>query len=190
MGKRFAVVIGVAAVGVMALGAQTGAAGGAPHLKLSGQHKQFGPRCPHRCVPPRVGVLASCGEVSGPPVPSVKDPGVPPANLPDLGCHLSAEGTVMGDKLRHVKAHVDVPGPHVACEGGAPGSLNCHWASGMSVGMQLALREKTRGKVRKVLTDGQKVQATVTVEARNAGKVATAKRTITLALGHKGGPIH
>ena len=83
--KRFAVVIGVAAVGVMALGAQTGAAGGAPHLKLSGHKKQFGPRCPDRCVPPRVGVLASCGEVSGPPVPSVKDPGFPPPTSPTWG---------------------------------------------------------------------------------------------------------
>ena len=39
MGRRFAIVIGVAAVGVMALGAQTATAGG-PDLKLSGSTKQ------------------------------------------------------------------------------------------------------------------------------------------------------
>ena len=82
-------------------------------------------------------------------------------------------------------------GPHVQCEGGPPGvPQGCHWASGLRAGIKLALREKTLQQVRKALTDGQKVQATVTVEARNAGKVATAKRTITLALGHKGAPLH
>jgi uncharacterized membrane protein YqiK len=46
--------------------------------------------------------------------------------------------------------------------------------------MELELRKKTRKQVRKALTDGKKVQAKVTVEARKAGKVATAKRTIRL----------
>ena len=191
MGKRFAILIGAAAAGVMALGAlalgaQTGAAGGAPHLKLSGHKKQIGPPCTDRCgVPRAVSVIASCGEVSGPTVSSLKDPGVPPANLPDLGCHLSAEGKVMGDKLRPgLQAHVDVPGPHVQCEADQVSSFHCHWASGMSVLMELELREKTRQQVRNALSDGQKVRATVTVEARNAGKVATAKRTITLATHH------
>ncbi len=46
MGKRFAIVIGAAAVGVMALGAQTALAGGEsvdstlPDLQLSGPKKQ------------------------------------------------------------------------------------------------------------------------------------------------------
>jgi hypothetical protein len=56
--------------------------------------------------------------------------------------------------------------------------------------MQLELREKTLTRVRTALTDGQKVRATVTVEARNAGKVATATRTITLVLGPNHPPYH
>jgi hypothetical protein len=193
MGKRFAFVIGVA--GVMALGAQTATAGGAPHLKLSGHTKQsmgVGPKCTeaHRCGGPRaVAVSASCGQVNGPPVPWV--PGLlkefqPPANLPDLGCHLSAEGKVMGDKLRHGRqARVDLPGPGVACkadqESGSFALTTCHWFSGSSASMELKLREKTLKQVRQALTDGQKVRATVTVEATDAaGKVATATRTVRL----------
>ncbi len=123
MGKRFAVVIGVAAVGVMALGAQTVLAGGdrAPDLKLSGHSSQGGdPKGRGGPGPRAVAVSASCGEVSGPPVPWA--PGLlkelrPPANLPDLGCHLSAEGKVMGDKLKPGRnAHVDLLGPRVQCE--------------------------------------------------------------------------
>jgi hypothetical protein len=207
MGKRFAVVIGAAAAGVMALGAlalgaQTGA-GGAPHLKLSGHTKQIGPRCtdPPRCgVPRAVSVSASCGEVNGPPVPWA--PGLlkelrPPANVPDLGCHLSAEGKVMGDKLRHgIQAGgVDLPGPGVGCEGhqesGSFALTTCHWFSGSRALMQLELREKTLKQVGSALDDGNKVLAKVTVRAKYAsGKVATAKRTITLVLGHKGAPLH
>jgi hypothetical protein len=201
MGKRFAIVVGVAAVGVMALGAlalgaQTGAAGGAPDLKLSGQKKQsmgVGPNCTeaHRCGGPRaVAVIASCGEVSGPPVvfdPAIdatkKESRVPPANLPDLGCHVSAEGEVMGDKLGHgPNAETDLLGPRVQCEADPPSFAphDCHWASGSRAQMWLKLREKTLKQVRQALTDGQKVRATVTVEARKAGKVATAKRTVRL----------
>jgi hypothetical protein len=199
MGKRFAIVIGAAAVGVMALGAQTASSTTGrvdrvpPDLQLSGHTKQspgIGPDCIHRCPKSAtVAVIASCGEVSGPPVPWA--PGLlkelrPPANLPDLGCHLSAEGKVMGDKLRHgLQARVDLPGPGVACEGdqesGSFVLTTCHWFSGSRALMELELRKTTRGKVRKALTDGQKVQAKVTVKATDAaGNVATAKRTITL----------
>ena len=199
--KRFAIVIGVAAVGVMALGAQTGAAGGAPHLKLSGHTKQIGPACTGLCgVPREVSVSASCGEVSGPWVPW--EPGLlkelrPPANVPDLGCHVSAEGKVMGDTLKHgIQAGgVDIPGPGNGCKGhqesGSFVLTSCRWFSGSRALMVLELRKPTLKQVRKALTDGQKVQAKVTVEARNAsGKVATAKRTITLVLGPKGAPLH
>jgi hypothetical protein len=184
MGRRFAIVIGAVAAGVMALGAQTVLAGGdrAPDLKLFGPKPQsLGIDCGDRCGPGAVQVIASCGEVNGPPVSSLKES--PPANLPDLGCHVSAEGKVMGDKLRHgLQAHgVDLPGPHVQCEGGpAPPPHNCHWQSGSRALMVLELRKKTRKQVRKALTNGQKVWAEVTVEARKGGKVATAKRTIRL----------
>ena len=204
MGKRFAIVIGVAAVGVMALGAQTVMAGGdrAPDLKLSGHTKQIGPACtdPHRCgVPRAVAVSASCGEVNGPPVPWA--PGLlkelrPPANLPDLGCHLSAEGKVMGDKLKPgLQAHVDLPGPGVACEGdqesGSFVLTTCHWFSGSRALMVLEVGKKTLKQVRSALDDGNKVLAKVTVRAKYAsGKVETATRTITLVLGPKHPAYH
>jgi hypothetical protein len=190
MGKRFAVVIGVAAAGVMVLGAQTTLAGEKPHLQLSGKKTQSQADINHPGSLVRtmvVSVTASCGEVSGPPVPWA--PGLlkelrPPANLPDLGCHLSAEGKVMGDKLRpRLKAGMDLPGPGVACKADQEsGALTtCHWFSGSRVSMELKLREKTREQVRKALTDGQKVEAEVTVRAKYAsGKVETAKRTIKL----------
>jgi hypothetical protein len=55
MGKRFAIVIGVAAAGVMALGAQTALAGGpTPDLQLSGPKKQE--------LDNAVEVKASCGD--------------------------------------------------------------------------------------------------------------------------------
>jgi hypothetical protein len=188
MTGRWAVVIGAAAAGVMALGAQTVLAGGdrAPDLKLSGRKTQSQADINHPGSPPRpkvVWVEASCGEFRGPPA-SPSEESAPPANLPDLGCHLSAEGKVMGDKLRHrLQARVDLPGPGVACkvdqESGA--LTTCHWFSGSRALMELKLREKTRKQVRKALLDGQKVEAEVTVRAKYAsGKVETAKRTIKL----------
>ena len=59
MGKRFAILIGVAAVGVMALGAQTALAGGEsvdstpPDLQLSGPKKQSPQNVPRDCPRPR-----------------------------------------------------------------------------------------------------------------------------------------
>jgi hypothetical protein len=183
MGKRFAIVIGVAAAGVMALGAQTTLAGGdrAPDLQLSGPKKQsqgIGPECTDRCGPRAVEVDASCGVASGPPVSWHERDPVPPANLPDLGCHLSAEGKVMGARLR--PAHADIPGPHVACYG-TVAPYSCNWQSGFeNVLLEPELRKKTRTQVRNALEDGKMVRAKVTVEARKAGNVATAKRTIKL----------
>jgi hypothetical protein len=135
--------------------------------------------------------MASCGEVSGPPVPWA--PGLlkelrPPANLPDLGCHLSAEGKVMGDKLKPGRnAHVDLLGPRVQCEGrvdqesGSFALTTCYWQSGSRAAMVLELGKKTLKQVRSALDDGNKVLAKVTVRAKYAsGKVETATRTIRL----------
>jgi hypothetical protein len=203
--KRFAIVIGVAAAGAMALGAQTVLAGGdrAPDLKLSG-HQTQGPLPPketgQRPGPPgprAVAVSASCGEFIGPPAsPTDLTPAEaselgesPPANLPDLGCHLSAEGkvtTVKNGTLRPSKQAqgVDVPGPGLQCSAvnHDPSVLRCHWFSGMRVGMVLKLGKKTLKQVRSALDDGQKVLAEVTARAKfdASGKVETATRTIRL----------
>jgi hypothetical protein len=104
----------------------------------------------------------------------------------------------MGDKLRHGrKARVDLRGPGEACRGevdqesGSFVLTTCQWFSGSRAGLRLELRETTLKQVRKALTDGQKVRAEVTVRAKYAsGKVATATRTITLALGPKHPPYH
>jgi hypothetical protein len=67
----------------------------------------------------------------------------------------------------------------------------CQWFSGSRAGLRLELRDTTLKQVRKALTDGQKVRAEVTIRAKYAsGKVATATRTITLALGPKHPPYH
>ena len=69
MGRRFAIVIGVAAAGVMALGAQTATAGGEPvdsvkpDLQLSGPNRQD-PQAHKSCHPSQcdVRVKVSCGD--------------------------------------------------------------------------------------------------------------------------------
>jgi hypothetical protein len=189
MGKRFATVIGVAAAGVMALGAQTALAGGEPvdstppDLQLSGPKKvslNIHPEVPG-LGQSLVVVKASCGKVNGPPVPwPPPQPEVPPepwaSSLPDTACALSAEGKVMGDKLK--PAEGDLLGPQVWCYGSPP---SCHWQSGGTAYLNLKLTKKTRKQARKALDDGEKVKAKVTVEAEDAaGNVATAKRTIRL----------
>jgi hypothetical protein len=181
-------VIGAAAAGVMALGAQTVLAGGdrAPDLKLSGRKTQSQADINHPGSPPRpkvVWVEASCGEFRGPPA-SPSEESAPPANLPDLGCHLRAEGKltkVKNGTLRPgLQARVDLPGPHVFCEGdSAP--YDCHWHSGSSALMELRMGGNTRKQVRNALLDGERVRAKVTVRAKYAsGKVETAKRKINL----------
>jgi hypothetical protein len=152
MGKRFAIVLGVAAAGVVALGAQTALAGGAPNLQLSGDKTQS-----HAIVPPLPGegwwmgcdrfycnvqVKASCG---------------------DEWCTARAKGkltNVKQDKLKPKRARV------------APGE----WAS-----LNLNLSLETRKQALKALDSGKNVRAKVTVRAKDAaGNVATAKRTIKL----------
>jgi hypothetical protein len=205
MGRRFAVVIGVAAVGVIALGAQTVLAGRdrAPDLKLGGKKTQGAPLPPketgQRRGPPgprAVAVSASCGEFSGPrasptdltPAEASQLGESPPANLPDLGCHLSATGKVTQVKNGTLKPGtqsrgVDVPGPHLQCYAVNHdySVLRCYWQSGMRVGMVLKLGKKTLEQVRSALDDGKKVLAEVTARAKYAsGKVETATRTIRL----------
>ena len=155
MGKRFAIVIGVAAAGVMALGAQTAAAGGEPvdsvppDLQLSGKKKQsigIDPECEFRCAIWTVEVKASCG---------------------DEACTVRANGkltNVKSDKL--IKPHIDV---------------DLHLAPGETRNIRLVPTKSQRKPARKALAEGKNVQAKVTVEATDAaGNVATAKRTITL----------
>jgi hypothetical protein len=191
MGKRFAIVIGVAAAGVMALGAQTAAAGGEPvdsvkpDLQLSGPKKvSLHPEVPGQGRP-WVLVKASCGKVKGPPASPLES--VPPepwaANLPDTACTLSAEGKVMGDELKPLdELHPpegDLLGPpQVFC---VPDLTTCHWQSGGTLYLNLKLTKKTLKQARKALDAGKKVRAKVTVEATDAaGNVAIAKRTIRL----------
>ena len=150
----------------------------APDLQLSGKKKQSQVNIENGSLQPGpVWLSASCGEASGPPTSPLEESD-PPANLPDLGCHLSAEGKltkVKNGTLRPgLQARVDLPGPHVLC-------YPCHWHSGSSALMELDLGRKTRDQVRKVLLDGKMVKAKVTVRAKYAsGKVETAKRTIKL----------
>ena len=210
MRKGFVIVIGVAATGVMALGAQTATSTTVepvdsvpPDLQLSGDktQRQGGIHTPgtdslHLGRP--VLVKASCGELSvGPPVSDPLQESVPPepwaANLPDTACALSAEGKVFawGTGAHHQvgfirigdrlrPAHGGILGPHVACTSEPPLTA-CRWQSGGTTNLYLDLTKETKTQVRRALDDGKKVRANVTVEATDAaGNVATAKRTITL----------
>jgi hypothetical protein len=173
MGRRFAIVIGVAAAGVMALGAQTASSttgdpvdSTPPDLQLSGPKKQnpqkpIGP-AESACPPFQRGggppgwlactlkVRSSCGEA----------------------CTVWATG-----KLTNVKRD------KLAAEG-------CFCSSGtFGLGPELQGGAQRR-EVREALDNGENVQAKVTVKATDAaGNVATAKRTITLVkCGATSGP--
>ena len=154
--KRFALVIGVAAVGVMALGAQTALAGGEsvdstpPDLQLSGPKKQSpqnAGRCDQIVRACDVIVQVSCGGEA---------------------CTARATG-----KLTNVKMDkLDSFGPVDL----APRAADKPY----KIGPELA-KEAQRREVRKALTNGENVKAKVTVKGTDAaGNVATAKRTITL----------
>ncbi|HEY6638038.1 MAG TPA: hypothetical protein VIZ61_10200 [Solirubrobacterales bacterium] len=163
MGKRWAVVIGVAAAGVMALGAQTALAGGEsvdstpPDLQLSGPKKQSPQNRPigasYACDSTwcDLDVRVSCG---------------------DEVCTVRATG-----KLTNVKMDKLAPRGPYDLEPRAPGDVN-QGAPGF--GPELAKGEQ-RKQVRQALDEGKNVKAKVTVKATDAaGNVATAKRTITL----------
>jgi hypothetical protein len=151
MGRRFAIVIGVAAAGVMALGAQTVLAGQPvdttpPDLQLSGPKKQSpqndGPNCDGSACDVIVNV--SCG---------------------DEACALLVKGkltNVKHDKLSSNAQRSVLPGETKSV---GPDQLN----------------KSQRREVRQVLDNGENVHAKVTVRATDAaGNVATAKRTIKL----------
>jgi hypothetical protein len=150
--KRFAIVIGAAAAGVMALGAQTATPStGAPvdsvkpDLQLSGLKTQSPQAniCPFlRCD---LIVQASCG---------------------DEECTARAKGKLTN--VKKDKLTSEDPTTRVI----APGETKKLW---------LPLSPSQRKQARKALAGGEKVQAHVTVEATDAaGNVATAKRTIRL----------
>ena len=152
--KRFALVIGVAAVGVMALGAQTALAGGEsvdstpPDLQLSGPKKQSpqnAGRCDQIVRACDVIVQVSCGGEA---------------------CTARATG-----KLTNVKMDkLDPIGPFDLAPREKP----------RKIGPEL-YEAAQRREVRKALANGENVKAKVTVKGTDAaGNVATAKRTITL----------
>ena len=160
MGKRFAIVIGVAAAGVMALGAQTVLAGVdsvPPDLQLSGDKTQNpqkkknpdGPIC-DRGLCHQVKVRVSCG---------------------DEACTARAKGKltkVNKDKLRVNRNWRVAPGKTIL-----PGETS-------HVDLELANAAQRR-EVRKALAKGKNVKAKVTVRATDAaGNVATAKRRVKL----------
>jgi hypothetical protein len=183
MGKRFAIVIGVAAAGVMALGAQTASSttgdsvdSTPPDLQLSATKKQY----------KAIGARTDCGRVGAPyicgpscdrdhaqtPAASVSGDAshceiVVKASCGDEACTARAEG-----KLTKVK-HEQLVGMGSADL--APRET--------TAGVSLYVTKKTRKKAGRALDDGKNVEAKVTVRAKDAaGNVATEKITIRLAV--------
>jgi hypothetical protein len=169
MGRRFAIVIGVAAAGVMALGAQTASSttgdpvdSTPPDLQLSGKKKQKigiadpgdgwegsfpNGHCESRECRRAVKVDASCG---------------------DEACTVRAEGKLTKGQKGKLKPARDDLDP--ANDG-----------NGERTTLYLKLPPSTHKKAYKALDAGEKVLAKVTVEAKDAaGNVATATRTIKL----------
>jgi hypothetical protein len=155
MGRRFAIVIGVAAAGVMALGAQTATSTTGPDLQLSGPKKQSlrqGDSDTHACIEnercqAHVKVKASCG---------------------DAACSARAKGKLTKVKTDKLKPLRDLASAEL--EAGELGDT-----------LVLKLTKSQRKQVRKALNKGENVKAKVTVRAKDAaGNVATAKRTIKL----------
>jgi len=181
MGRRFAILIGVAAAGVMALGAQTASSttgdpvdSTPPDLQLSGPKKQD-PQNDEGCGTNwcRLEVRVSCDEV----------------------CTVRATGkltNVKMDKLDPVgPSDMCPPTPPIGvCEGcGETGPACPPSGAGpvrpgpdgtRNLGPWL-LKKEQRKQVREALADGENIKAKVAVKATDAaGNVATAKRTITL----------
>jgi hypothetical protein len=174
MGKRFAILIGVAAVGVMALGAQTASSTTAdpvdstpPDLQLSGPKKQD----PQRDV--RWGKEGQAEVRRGWGCDRYLCNVIVQVDV-DEACTLRATGKLTNVKMDKLDPH----GPWRFPEDFSPPSV-IQWGP-VKMGPELA-KEKQRLEVRKALADGENVKAKVTVKATDAaGNVATAKRTITL----------
>jgi hypothetical protein len=150
--KRFAIVIGAAAAGVMALGAQTATPSTGesvdnvpPDLQLSGPKRQS-PQA-NSCGSLRcdLRVQASCG---------------------DEECTARANGKLTN--VKNDKLTSEDPTTRVI----APGEAKKLW---------LPLSPSQRKQARKAIAEGEKVKAKVTVRASDAaGNEATAKRTIKI----------
>ena len=183
MRKRIANVIAVAAVGVMALGAQAATSSSGqpvdsvpPDLQLSGKNKQSlgqGNYPSRACLergncPPNVQVKASCGaepctaRVNGKLTKVRKDELQPMSTDLEPG-----EKATLALKLTPCLSRSGDPRPLVKL---------CTQATSQ------------RKEVHKALKEGKKVKANVTVHATDAaGNVATAKRTIVVVkYGHPG----
>jgi hypothetical protein len=153
MGKRLAIVIGVAAAGVMALGAQTATSSTVgpvdstpPDLQLSVKKKQE--------LGNAVKVKASCGDE---------------ACQADGGGNLNVAGRQSHSQRseKYLKSWLK--------------SANADLGPGETTTLELGLGKKQRKVAGKALDKGRKVKAKVTVAARDAaGNEAIAKRTITL----------
>jgi hypothetical protein len=160
MGRRFAILIGVAAGGVIALGAQTASSttgdpvdSTPPDLQLSGPKKQ-NPQRDRICDRPSCNVIVQLDV--------------------DEACTVRAWG-----KLTNVKMDKLAPDGPWRFPEDFSGPSGIQWGK-VKMGPELA-KEKQRREVREALANGENVKAKVTVKATDAaGNVATAKRTITL----------
>jgi hypothetical protein len=176
MGKRFTIVIGVAAVGVMALGAQTATSSTGdpvdstpPDLQLSGPKKQN----PQRDFDREEGEAkvrrgVGCDRYACNVIVQVDV---------DEACTLRATGKLTNVKMDKLDPHGPWRFPEDFRGGDQPEDFS---PPSVKMGPELA-REKQRDQVRQALAEGENVKAKVTVKATDAaGNVATAKRTITL----------
>jgi hypothetical protein len=167
MGKRFALVIGVAAVGVTALGAQTATSTTGrvdrvpPDLQLLGPKKQD----------PVIAPGTDCGGPQAPLACGACDHGacVVKVNFRcDERCTARATGRLTNVENAKLKPAGGSSSPHR----GKPGGTGSLW---------MFVSKETRINAGAALAEGKNVEARVTVRARDAaGNVATAKETITL----------
>ena len=162
MGKRFAIVVGVAAVGVMALGAQTATSTTGrvdrvpPDLQLLGPMKQD----------PVIAPGTDCG---APQAPAVCGP-----------CHYDESCVVRVDYRCDERCTARVKGKLTNVENaklkpagsGGPSRTGSSW---------MFVSRQTRINAGAALAEGKNVEARVTIRARDAaGNVTTAKEAITL----------
>ena len=163
MRKRFAIVVGVAAVGVMALGAQTATSTTGrvdrvpPDLQLLGPMKQD----------PVIAPGTDCG---GPQAPAVCGP-----------CHYDESCVVRVDYRCDERCTARTKGKLTNVENAKlkpAGGSSSHSGAGS---LWMFVSRQTRINAGEALAEGKNVKAKVTVKATDAaGNVATAKEAITL----------
>jgi hypothetical protein len=172
MSRRFAILIGVAAAGVMALGAQTASSttgdpvdSKPPDLQLSGPMKQSPQNVPRNCSAPG---SSNCDPCLGPGRPCNLEVRV--SCKGDDGCAVRATGKLTNVKMAKLAPYRKSTGP----VGAGIDKIKDKVGPGLA-------RYAQRKQVRQALDEGENVKAKVTVKATDdAGNVATAKRTITL----------